>query len=98
MADFLGKATFFEGKLDSCGNGTVTINTGDKLLTVPGNTTAAKGSEVLFAIRPENVKLVSGAHQDAPENARSTAAESRFSRKAREALFSRNLSEEMKFI
>ena len=69
VADFLGKATFFEGKLDSCGNGTVTINTGDKLLTVPGNTTAAKGSEVLFAIRPENVKLVSGAHQDAPENA-----------------------------
>lgn len=69
VADFLGKATFFEGKLKSCGNGAVTIDMGNKLLTVPGNTSASPGSEVLFAIRPENVKPIYANQSNVLENA-----------------------------
>ena len=69
VADFLGKATFFEGKLKSCDNGTVTIDTGNNVLTVPGNTSELSDSEVLFAIRPEKVKLIYANRNDVPENA-----------------------------
>lgn len=69
VADFLGKADFFEGKLVSAGNGFVTIATENSELTLTGSTTAAPGEDVLFAVRPEHVIMNPAEGADTPVGA-----------------------------
>ncbi|MDD6255176.1 MAG: ABC transporter ATP-binding protein [Eubacteriales bacterium] len=56
VADFLGKANFFEGIVTETGEGTVTIDTGNEKITIPADGAEA-GEKVLYAVRPEKVKV-----------------------------------------
>ena len=56
VADFLGKATFFEGDVESVDGDMITIKTADGTVTVPGRGADA-GEGVHYALRPEKVKI-----------------------------------------
>lgn len=56
VADFLGKATFFEGDVESVDGDMITIKTVDGTVTVPGRGAEA-GEGVHYALRPEKVKI-----------------------------------------
>jgi ABC-type Fe3+/spermidine/putrescine transport system ATPase subunit len=58
VADFLGKANFFEGKIVSAGNGMIQLETAGGSLTIPGNADSASvGQQAVFAVRPEKLSV-----------------------------------------
>lgn len=66
VADFLGKATFFEGNVKSVDGNALTIKTAEGNITVSG-TGASVGENVLYALRPEKVKIYTDKNKNAAE-------------------------------
>lgn len=56
VADFLGKANFFEGTVKAADADTITLETEDGTITIPARG-AEVGEKVLYAVRPEKIEV-----------------------------------------
>lgn len=62
VADFLGKANIYEGKLISITEGKLTISTENGTVVIPGLPNGKEiGDDVIYAVRPEKLRIASEA-------------------------------------